>query len=50
MVYRNKDYSLQGVDVSAGLQAHLRGFVVSLEAVTTNFQTLEGKLGLGYAF
>ena len=48
--YRNKDYSLQGVDVSVGLQVHLSGFVVSLEAVTTSFQTLEGKLGLGYAF
>ena len=48
--YRNNEYSLQGVDVSAGLQAHLSGFVVSLEAVTTNFQTIEGKLGLGYAF
>lgn len=48
--YKIKGYSLQGVDVSAGMQAHLGGFVVSLEAVTTNFQTLEGKLGLGYAF
>lgn len=48
--YRNKEYSLQGIDVSAGLQAHLGGFVVSLEAVTTNFHTIEGKLGLGYAF
>ena len=48
--YKINDYSLQGVDVSAGMQAHLGGFVVSLEAVTTNFHTLEGKLGLGYAF
>lgn len=48
--YRNKGYSLQGIDASAGLQAHLGGFVVSLEAVTTSFQTIEGKLGLGYAF
>ena len=48
--YRNKEYSLQGVDASAGLQVHLSGFVLSLEAVTTNFQTIEGKLGLGYAF
>lgn len=48
--YKNKANSVQGVDVSAGLQLHLNGFVVSLEAVTTNFQTLEGKLGLGYAF
>lgn len=48
--YKIKGYCLQGVDVSAGVQAHLGGFVVSLEAVTTNFQTLEGKVGLGYVF
>ena len=48
--YKMKDNSVQGVDVSAGLQLHLSGFVLSVEAVTTNFQTLEGKLGLGYAF
>lgn len=48
--YRNSAYSVQGVDLSAGLQANFGGFVVSLEAVTTNFQTIEGKLGLGYAF
>lgn len=48
--YKIEGYSFQGVDVSTGLQAHLSGFVLSLEAVTTNFQTLEGKLGLGYAF
>ena len=48
--YKIKGYSFQGVDVSAGIQAHLGGFVLSLEAVTTNFQTLEGKLGLGYSF
>lgn len=46
----NKGYSAQGVDVSAGLQAHLGGFVISLEAVTTNFKTIEGKLGVGLAF
>lgn len=48
--YKIKGYSFQGVDVSAGMQAHFGDFVVSLDAVTTNFQTLEGKLGLGYAF
>lgn len=47
--YRNKEYSCQGVDVTAGLQANLGAFVVSLEAVTTNFKTIEGKLGLGFA-
>ena len=48
--YRNAPYSVSGVDVSAGLQAHFGMFVVSAEAVTTNFKTLEGKLGLGVAF
>lgn len=48
--YRNKDYSLQGIDLSAGLQLHLKGFVVSLEAVTTQFKNVEAKIGFGYAF
>lgn len=48
--YRNKDYSARGIDLSAGVQAHLNGFVISLEAVTTSFKTMEGKLGVGYAF
>lgn len=48
--YKVKGYSIQGLDASAGVQAHFGGFVVSLEAVTTNFQTLEGKVGVGYAF
>lgn len=48
--YLNKAYSIQGVDVSGGLQFHLGAFVLSAEAVTTNFKTIEGKLGLGMAF
>lgn len=48
--YRNTAYSLQGVDLSAGVQLHLHGFVMSLEAVTTQFQNIELKTGLGYAF
>ena len=48
--YRNKDYSLQGIDLSAGLQLHLKGFVVSMEAVTTQFRNVEAKIGLGYVF
>ena len=47
---RNTGSSFEGVDLSAGLQLNLKGFVMSLEAVTTQFQTVEGKLGLGYAF
>lgn len=48
--YKIDSYSVSGIDLSVGLQIHLRGFVLSLEAVTTQFQTIEGKLGLGYAF
>lgn len=47
---RIKDSSFEGVDLSAGMQLNLRGFVVSLEAVTTQFQTVEGKVGLGFSF
>ena len=47
---RNTAYSLQGIDLSAGIQLHLKGFVMTLEAVTTQFQNVEAKIGLGYAF
>lgn len=47
---RNMGSSFEGVDLSGGLQLNLKGFVISLEAVTTQFQTVEGKLGLGLAF
>lgn len=47
---RIKDSSFEGVDLSAGLQLNLSHFVMSLEAVTTQFQTIEGKLGLGFSF
>ena len=47
---RNTGSSFEGVDLSAGLQLNLKGFVISLEAVSTQFQTIEGKLGLGLAF
>ena len=42
--------SWTGVDVSFGAQVHLKGFVMSLEAVTTNFKTVEGKIGVGACF
>jgi len=32
------------------MQLHLRNLVMSLEAVTTQFQNVEAKIGLGYAF
>ena len=48
--YRNTAYSVKGLDVSAGLQMHFNGFVVSIEGVSTNFKTIEGKIGLGMEF
>ena len=48
--YRNTAYSWQGIDLSAGVQLHWRGFVASLEAVTTKFKYVETKIGIGYAF
>ena len=47
---RNTAYSIQGLDLSVGVQLHLKGFVISAEAVTTQFKTVEAKIGLGYAF
>jgi hypothetical protein len=44
------DDSWTGVDVSLGAQVHLKGFVLSLEAVTTSFKDVEGKVGVGYSF
>lgn len=47
---RNSGWSAVGVDVSAGLMFNFGGFVLSLDAVTTNFSIFEGKIGLGYSF
>lgn len=47
---RNSGYSAVGVDISAGMMFNFRGFVLSLDAVTTNFSIFEGKIGLGYSF
>lgn len=47
---RNGGYSAVGVDVSAGIMFNFKGFVLSLDAVTTNFKIVEGKIGLGYSF
>lgn len=46
----NGGYSAVGVDVSAGMMFNLGGFILSLDAVTTNFKIFEGKIGLGYSF
>lgn len=47
---RNSAYSAVGVDVSAGMLFNFGGFVLSLDAVTTNFKIFEGRIGLGYSF
>ena len=44
------DDSWTGVDITAGVQLHLKGFVLSLDAVTTNFKDVEAKVGVGYSF
>lgn len=46
---RASEYSTKGVDMSAGLQFDLGGFVLSGDVVTTNLKTLEFKLGIGFA-
>ena len=43
--YGGESYS--GVDISLGLQLNIKGLTVSLDAVTTNFKTLEAKIGIG---
>lgn len=48
--YRNTAFSQQGIDLSVGAQLHWHGIAASLEAVTTQFQNVEFKLGIGYAF
>lgn len=47
---RNGGWSAVGVDVSAGMMFRFGGFVLSLDAVTTNFSIFEGRVGLGYSF
>ena len=42
--------SFQGVDATLGIQFNLKGFTLTADAVTTNFQTLEAKVGLGYCW
>lgn len=45
--YKNKYNTHYGLDLSAGLQVNLRHFTVSADIITTNFMTLEFKLGIG---
>ena len=41
--------SWSGIDLTAGVQLHLKGFVLSLDAVTTSFKDVEAKVGVGYS-
>jgi len=45
---KNTAISQQGFDASLGLQFNFRGFVLSIDGVTTNGKTYEIKIGLGY--
>ena len=40
--------TLEGVDVSLGMLFDIKGFALSAEAVTTNFQTIEARIGVGF--
>lgn len=45
---KNSAISVNGIDASLGLQCNFRGFIVSIDCVTTSFKTYEAKIGLGY--
>lgn len=47
---KNKDVSAAGIDASIGAMYRVGKFVVSLDAVTTNFKVFEARLGLGLGF
>ena len=47
---KNKDVSATGLDISLGAMYKVGKFVVSLDAVTTNFKVFEARLGLGLGF
>lgn len=49
LVKLSKD-SFNGLDFSIGTQLNIKGFVISADAITTNFSTLEAKIGLGYCW
>ncbi len=47
---KNKDVSATGLDISLGAMYKVGKFVVTLDAVTTNFKVFEARLGLGLGF
>lgn len=44
----NNGYSTTGIELDAGMMLILGNFNISLDAVTTNFNTLELKVGVGF--
>lgn len=48
--FLDKKYSKRGLDVSLGLQCDIKKLVFSAEAVATDFNMLEGKIGVGFSF
>ena len=47
---KNTDISASGIDMSLGAQFKFGKFILSLDAVTTNFKIFEAKLGVGLGF
>ncbi len=47
---KHKEYSNHGVDLAAGLQLKFNKLLISMEGVTTDFDRMEAKIGVGYSF
>ena len=42
--------SFSGIEATLGMQLNIKGLTVSLDMLTTNFETLEAKIGVGVCF
>ena len=42
--------SFSGIEATLGMQLNIKGLTVSLDMLTTNFKTLEAKIGVGVCF
>lgn len=47
---KNEALSVNGIELSAGMLFNIKGFALSLDVLSTNFKTLEGKIGIGWSF
>jgi len=47
---KNKYYSTFGIDVEGGFLFDIKGFILSVGAITTNFKRFDLKVGIGVAF